>query len=92
MGITCVRLDGKICNNDTRDEKEEKFYYIVKKKVNYFFLYKFIFRVINMKTKIQFFIKNLIIMKKNYIIIYKNYIALIQKQKFMKMEMLKLLK
>ena len=45
-----------------------------------------------MKIKIQYFIKNLIIMKKNYIIIYKNYIALIQKQKFMKMEMLKLLK
>ena len=37
MGITCVRLDGKICNNDTRDEKEEKFYYIVKKKVKLFF-------------------------------------------------------
>ena len=40
-----------------------------------------------MKTKIQYFIKNLIIMKKNYIIIYKNCIPLIQKQKFMKMEM-----
>ena len=40
-----------------------------------------------MKTKIQFFIKNPNIMKKNYIIIYKNCILLIQKQKFMKMEM-----
>jgi hypothetical protein len=33
MGITCVRFNGGICKGDTRDEKEEKFYYIVKKKV-----------------------------------------------------------